>query len=170
MPEWFDRARSQLGLTDDDVEGDEQSLLAQWNQATTLNRTERLIGFGVCFALGLMLSFLSPLFILRPTKFAVIFTIGNLLSIGATAFLMGPLTQVKRMFQPRRLLSTCVFLVSMVATLASVLALHSVLLCLLCLVVQFAAYIWYCLSYVPGGQAFVLRMFGISSLTDDGGL
>ena len=35
---------------------------------------------------------------------------------------------------------------------------------------QFAAYIWYCLSYVPGGQAVVLRLFGVSSLADEGGL
>jgi hypothetical protein len=52
---------------------------------------------------------------------------------------MGPLTQAKRMLQPRRLLSTCVYLISMVATLAAALALHSVLLCLLCLVVQASA-------------------------------
>ncbi|NWY37107.1 SFT2B protein, partial [Sylvia atricapilla] len=43
--------------------------------------------------------------------FAVFYTLGNIASIGSTMFLMGPMKQLKRMFEPTRLIATIVMLV-----------------------------------------------------------
>lgn len=34
------------------------------------------------------------MFIVRPTKFAMLYTLGNLLSMGSTMFLVGPVKQI----------------------------------------------------------------------------
>ena len=74
---------------------------------------------------------------------------------------MGPATQLKRMFDGKRWLSTTVWLLTIVLTLVAALALHSALLCLLCIAVQFVAFAWYCLSYIPYGQQMARRFLGL---------
>lgn len=51
-----------------------------------LTYTERLIGFAVCFALGTLIQILSfgsimGVLVGSPTKFAVTYTLGNILSL-----------------------------------------------------------------------------------------
>lgn len=159
MPAWWEKLKSNVGLQEDQETGT-QSLLSQLDEATTLSKTQRLIGFAACFGLGLLLTFLSPMFLFRPTKFAVIYTLGNLLSIGGSMFLMGPWKQIKTMFDGKRAISTVIYLAAIMLTLVSAWTLQSVVLCMVLIVVQFAAFLWYCLSYVPFAQAMVLRMFG----------
>lgn len=82
---WFDRLRTGLGMEVEEPEPPEvgnQTLLSQLDEATTLTRTQRAVGFALCAGLGLLLSFLAPLFVLRPVKFAMVYTLGNLLAIG----------------------------------------------------------------------------------------
>lgn len=55
----------------------------------SLSFNERLIGFGVCVVLGYFVQILSFGAILNPTKFAISYTIGNILSLCGTGFLMG---------------------------------------------------------------------------------
>ncbi|KAK2079897.1 hypothetical protein QBZ16_002292 [Prototheca wickerhamii] len=132
------------------------SLLARFNEATTLDRTQRLVGFAMCAGLGLLLCFLAPAFLFRPVKFALVYSLGNLFAIGSSLFLAGPSKQLSTM----RRLATILYLVSIVGTLASAMALHSTILCLVFIFLQTAALLWYCLSYVPFAQAFVLRLVG----------
>jgi hypothetical protein len=80
--ERYEKLKSNLGLGDEEEELENQSLLQQFNEATTLDRTQRALGFAVCFALGMLMSSLSTLVILRPVKFATIMTMGNILSMG----------------------------------------------------------------------------------------
>ncbi|GAB4818426.1 hypothetical protein N2152v2_005472 [Parachlorella kessleri] len=75
-------------------------------------------------------------------------------------FLVGPFKQIKNMFDSKRVVSTAIYLVSIMFTLIAAWKFHSVILCMFFIVVQFAAYIWYCLSYVPFAQAMVMRFFG----------
>ncbi|ROI15187.1 Vesicle transport protein SFT2A [Anabarilius grahami] len=42
--------------------------------------------------------------------FAVFYTLGNIAAISSTCFLMGPFKQLKRMFEPTRLLATIMML------------------------------------------------------------
>jgi phosphatidylserine synthase len=153
---------------EDDLEDpiQNQSLLEQWNEATTLTRTQRFLGFAVCFAMGMLLSLLAPTFILRPVKLATTLTLGNLLSIGSMMFLVGPVKQCSSMLDARRRLATMIYITSLVLTLVAAFAVKSMLLCLLCIAVQYCALAWYSLSYIPYGQAFVKRMLGFPEVGD----
>uniref|UniRef100_A0A4W6G5Y6 Vesicle transport protein n=1 Tax=Lates calcarifer TaxID=8187 RepID=A0A4W6G5Y6_LATCA len=44
--------------------------------------------------------------------FAIFYTLGNIAALASTCFLMGPLKQLKRMFEPTRLIATIVMLVN----------------------------------------------------------
>lgn len=134
MPQWLDSLKTRMGLAEEEAAA-EQGLLQQFNEATTLDKTQRAIGFGVCVAIGLLLSFMvstvcgaglqltgsaraldssaaarrcaavtpppslgaallqAPMFIFRPTKFAATYSLGNVLSLSSTMFLMGALAQ-----------------------------------------------------------------------------
>ena len=57
MPAWLDGVKTRLGMIEEE-EPAEQTLLQQLDSATTLDRTQRAIGFATCAGIGLMLSFL----------------------------------------------------------------------------------------------------------------
>lgn len=74
----------------------------------------------MCFIVGILLSFLGSfaLFFNRGlTLFAVFYTLGNVVSLASTCFLMGPFNQIKKMFAPTRAIATVVVLVSFGLTL-----------------------------------------------------
>jgi hypothetical protein len=82
----------------------------------------------------------------------------------STMFLMGPCNQLKKMLEQGRWIASTVYLVSIAATLAVAFTLKGVLggvLVLVLLVVQLACLVWYCSTYVPGGQGLLGRMVGI---------
>lgn len=56
MAAWLDSMKSRLGLVDEEQQ--EQSLLQQFDENMTLDRTQRAIGFAVCVGIGLLLSFM----------------------------------------------------------------------------------------------------------------
>ncbi|KAL4444072.1 hypothetical protein ABPG75_011809 [Micractinium tetrahymenae] len=159
MPAWLGRMKSAVGLAEEEEQA-EAGLLQQLDDATTLDRTQRMIGFAFCFGFGLLLSFMAPMFLFRPTKFASIYAMGSIMSLCSTLFLVGPFKQIKRMFDGKRWVATSLYLGSLVCTLVAAIVFHSVILCLLCIIVQFCAFIWYAASYVPFAQAFILRMLG----------
>jgi hypothetical protein len=152
-----DRIRS-LGGEDDLEDEENQSLLQQLQEASTLNKTQRMLGFGVCFLMGMLLSMLSPYFILRPVKLATSLTLGNALSIGSMMFLMGPTKQCQSMMDSKRRTATLIYMGSLVLTLLAAFLVKSRLLCLVCIVVQYSALLWYSLSYIPYGQSMLLRV------------
>ena len=126
MPAWLDAVKTRLGMIEEEPAA-EQTLLQQLDAATTLDRTQRAVGFATCAGIGLMLSFLvrtpvlhqlkpaarlprspcpdrcypppprsdpgvpanrtalrppqAPMFILRPTKFAMVYTLSALCSM-----------------------------------------------------------------------------------------
>ena len=134
----------------------------------SLSLKERLIGFGLCFGLGLLFQFMSLGSILgvllgRPNKFAFLYTCGNLISIFGTFFLVGPTRQLKNMANPYRRKATTVFLSAIVLTFISLYLLHSRILTIISVIIQFGAYIYYIMSYIPYGQeclnALVRRFF-----------
>ena len=157
LREKADNLQERLGLAEDIEEADNQTLLQQINEATTLTRTQRFLGFLVCFAMGLLLSMLAPAFVLRPVKLATTLTLGNALSLGSMLFLVGPSRQCATMFDATRRVATGIYIASLLATLAAAFYVKSRLLCLLCIIVQYLALAWYSLSYVPWAQEWVMR-------------
>ncbi|XP_075023670.1 vesicle transport protein SFT2B isoform X3 [Calonectris borealis] len=95
-------------------DAEEPSGLTEVIDATSLGWGTRVKGFIACFAIGCLCSLLGSCLLWVPGKglmlFAVFYTLGNIASIGSTLFLMGPMKQLKRMFEPTRLIATIVML------------------------------------------------------------
>lgn len=95
-----------------------------------------------------------------PVPFAVNYTTGNLLALGASWFLCGPRRQFKVMFDERRRYTSIVYLSCLGGTLAVVFiplqwAVKLALLLLL-LLTQCGSSFWYSLSYIPYGRRTAL--------------
>eukprot|EP00457_Paulinella_chromatophora_P014244 gb/GEZN01014645.1/.p1 GENE.gb/GEZN01014645.1/~~gb/GEZN01014645.1/.p1 ORF type:complete len:222 (-),score=4.12 gb/GEZN01014645.1/:247-912(-) len=125
-----------------------------------LSRTQRLYGFAACFLLGILCSFLSSLFVgmilVRPIKFAFPYTLGSILSMGSTSFLVGPARQLRTMFDPIRRWATLTYLTSLFATLYFAVVKHNGILTLAMLIIQFLSFVWYSASYIPYARTFIL--------------
>lgn len=76
-----------------------------------------------------------------------------------TFFLSGPLKQLKKMFEPTRLVATLVFLAMIVLTLVAGLILRNPVLALICIIAQYLAMAWYSLSYIPYARYLFIRSF-----------
>ncbi|CAJ0955957.1 unnamed protein product [Ranitomeya imitator] len=81
--------------------------------------------------------------------FAIFYTLGNIAALASTCFLMGPLKQLKKMFEPTRLIATIIMLLCLVCTLCAVFWWKKKGLALLFCILQFLAMTWYSLSFIP---------------------
>lgn len=129
----------------------------------TLGYRQRLIGFVVCMALGMLLSLSSVSSVTsallgNPIPFAVRYTLANVLSLLSYCFLVGPEHHCKGMLSYERRLSALAYVSSLAATLFSIFYLHSRILTLACLLVQCVAMMYYALSYLPFGQSILRRL------------
>lgn len=112
----------------------------------------------------------------NPVPFALNYSFGNVLALGASWFLCGPKRQFKNMFDETRRLTATTYLSCLGGTLVVVFIPMpwslklGLLICLL--VTQCGASFWYSLSYVPYGRRTVLRMIkrylGISEQAVEG--
>ncbi|KAJ8441184.1 hypothetical protein Cgig2_024913 [Carnegiea gigantea] len=100
----------------------------------------------------------SMLVFFNPIKFGFAFTLGNLLSIGSTAFLIGPKRQVTMMLDPVRIYATALYIASMIIALFCALYVHSKLLTVFAIILEFGALTWYSLSYIPFARAMVTKV------------
>ena len=129
----------------------------------SLTYRQRLLGFVVCFVFGGLLSLsalnsLPSLLLGNPAPFAFKYTLGNLLSLSSSAFLVGPEKQCRDMLTPERRLASLTYLLTLVGTLVCVFVLRIQLLSFCFIIVQFCALTWYMLSYVPYGQVCLKRI------------
>jgi len=145
-------------------EKEEPSLLEEANQLCSLSWKHRLYGFLICFALGALFSLIAIFFVgsivIRPSAFAVPYTLGNICALGSTMFLMGPWRQIKNMFNPTRLIATLVYLGALALTLYAAFGLKSAILVLLAVIIQFCALVWYSLSYIPYARTLCTKCLG----------
>ncbi|KAL1319131.1 hypothetical protein HN51_071437 [Arachis hypogaea] len=162
----FEKVKIMVGM---EVEDEEQRATAlddsssyafmdEFNRNCTLSTKQRLYGFAICFSAGLTFTLLSMLVFLKPIKFAVAFTLGNLLSLGSTAFLIGPKRQFTMMLDPVRIYATAIYIASMIIALFCALYVHNKLLTLLAIILEFGALIWYSLSYIPFARSMVSKI------------
>ena len=89
---------------------------------TTFSWSTRIKGFCILFVVGILLSFLGTfaLFLHRGINvFAIFYTLGNVVSLLSTCFLMGPLKQLENMFHSKRLIATIIVIVSICMTLVA---------------------------------------------------
>ncbi|KAM9382729.1 vesicle transport protein SFT2A [Phaethornis superciliosus] len=146
-------------LTGQDDE--EQGLVEQVLDASTLSFGTRVRWFAICFIAGTLCSILGTALLWFPngmTLFAVFYTLGNIAALASTCFLMGPMKQLKSMFEPKRLVATVVMLLCLILTLCAVFWGKKGLAVLFC-ILQFLAMTWYSLSYIPFARDAVTKCF-----------
>lgn len=146
----------------DEEEDEERGFVTQALDASTLSYSTRIKGFCICFGIGLILSVLGSVSLVLGTNitaFSVLYTLGNICAISSTCFLMGPLKQVKNMFAPTRWIATVVMLLSLVLTLFSAFWWGKRGLALLFCIIEFCAFTWYAISYIPFARDAIIKCF-----------
>uniref|UniRef100_A0A8C3VAJ4 Vesicle transport protein n=1 Tax=Catharus ustulatus TaxID=91951 RepID=A0A8C3VAJ4_CATUS len=130
--------------------------------ASTLSFGTRVRWFAICFVAGIVCSFLGTALLWLPKGiklFAVFYTLGNIAALASTCFLMGPVKQLKAMFDPKRLIATIVMLLCLILTLCAVFWWNKKGLAMLFCILQFLAMTWYSLSYIPFARDAVIKCF-----------
>ncbi|KAH9951295.1 SFT2-domain-containing protein [Amylocystis lapponica] len=128
-----------------------------------LTRTQRLYGFAGCLAAGFVLSLLGSilLFVGQLGSFAVLYAFGTVISLAGTGFLLGFWKQTTLMFKPVRIVATIVFIASIVLVFIGAFLIRSDILCIIFVIIEYLAYLWYTLSYIPYARSAVLKVFGM---------
>ncbi|XP_073926659.1 vesicle transport protein SFT2A isoform X1 [Castor canadensis] len=126
--------------------------------ASSLSFNTRLKWFAICFVAGVFFSILGTGLLWLDIKlFAVFYTLGNLAALASTCFLMGPMKQLKKMFETTRLPATVIMLLCFVLTLCAALWWKKKVLALLFCILQFLSMTWYSLSYIPYARDAVIK-------------
>ncbi|KAJ8554317.1 hypothetical protein K7X08_024995 [Anisodus acutangulus] len=146
-----------------DNEDQQDNLFGEQEALCSLSPLQRVYGFAACLFAGLICIFLSMIVFVKPIKFSLLFTFGNMLAIGSTAFLIGPVQQISMMMDPVRVYATSIYAGCVVLALICALLIHSKILTLLAIICEICALIWYSLSYIPFARRMVsnvtIRLF-----------
>lgn len=116
-----------------------------------------------------MASLFLPLILIRPSKFALSFTLGSLCSMSAFAMLKGPVGYIAGLLQPNRLLLTGAYFATLGCTLYSCLIMGNYVFVVLSSVMQLMTLGMFALSAVPGSNAKV-KAFGLLFLKSARGM
>ncbi|KAI6646200.1 hypothetical protein LOD99_9407 [Oopsacas minuta] len=159
-----------------EVTSGREGILARWwrgsqEQETewvpSLGRKERLVGFLISLGLGIIFFVLAgllvPLIVLKARRFALLFTLGSICTLGSFSFLWGPWAHLTHILSLQRLPFTLSYIATLLLTLLASVLLHSTPLTLLFGILQLLALLWYLCSYVPGGTTglwFMTKIFG----------
>ncbi|PIK33177.1 hypothetical protein BSL78_30009 [Apostichopus japonicus] len=174
---WF--SSSKRSSDNETYTADEEPLMSEqdstngwFNQAQkdpfcpTLSKKQRILGFMLLLVSGLGCFILAWLFLpmlaIKPRKFALLYTMGSVFTIGSFSILWGPANHIKHLFSYQRLPFTAVYFGTIFATLYFVFVKRSTLLTLICSICQLLALVWYLVSYIPGGQTgltFFTKLF-----------
>ncbi|GFY43786.1 vesicle transport protein SFT2A [Trichonephila inaurata madagascariensis] len=148
-------------LSGDDVD-EEQGIMHQMVDASTLSWSTRIKGFIICFVLGFVFSILGSACIALPRGmilFGIFYSLGNITALCSTMFLMGPLNQLQKMFAPTRVLATIAVLGFLVLTLCAGFWWKKIGLVIIFCILQFLAMTWYSISYIPYARNAVIKFF-----------
>lgn len=133
-----------------------------------LTYQQRLIGFGACFVIGYLITFLSFNYFIdliegNPVPFVLIYTLGNIISLLSSLFLCGPKKLLLNMFDEKRKVVTTIYLSSLLVTLIICFIEFQkdakLVVLVLLLIVQLCSSVWYSLSYIPFARRAVKRCF-----------
>jgi len=128
-----------------------------------LSRTTRLYGFAGCFIAGFVLSLLGTILLTfgQLITFAFLYGLGTIISLVGTGFLIGFFKQLKLMFKPVRVVASIVMLASIGLVFVGAFVLNNGILCLIFVFIEFLAYTWYTLSYIPYARTAVTKAVGL---------
>ena len=120
-----------------------------------LSYRTRMYGFIMFAITGFILSFVGSLmlFSMNFIDFGIMYSLGNICTLISTLFLFGPISQIKSMFKSlHKAMVMIIYILAIILTLIAALKLHNVGLCIVFIVIQFIALIWYTIISLPGGQ------------------
>uniref|UniRef100_A0A158Q811 Vesicle transport protein n=1 Tax=Elaeophora elaphi TaxID=1147741 RepID=A0A158Q811_9BILA len=143
-----DESQDVANLSNSPTDGTSQN---QFDETSSLSWDLRIQCFLGCLCLSVICSLggSALLFNWRLTGFTVMVSLGSILSLFGTCFLMGPLKQLQKMFERGRFLASLMYLLSIVFTLIAGLVFSSPPLALVFLVGQYIAMAWYSITYIP---------------------
>ena len=105
----MDKLKAVLTRRDDpeqaNITEDDRGFISDALDASTLSYSTRIKGFVACFVLGVLISILSSVLYaltFNLVTFSILYTLGNVVALASTCFLMGPVNQIKKMFAPTR--------------------------------------------------------------------
>ncbi|KAI5657689.1 hypothetical protein M9H77_26482 [Catharanthus roseus] len=150
--------KSLLSGGDEEEQQQQDNLLDEPEGLCSLSPTQRLYGFAACLVAGFLCMLLSLIVFAKPIKFALLFTFGNMLAVGSTAFLVGPGRQVRMMFDPVRIYATAIYIGCVVVALICALWIHSKILTIIAMICEICALVWYSLSYIPFARRVVSQV------------
>ena len=140
----------------------------------SLSYETRIWGFLSCVFFGMLLSGFSVFFVAtgRLQPFAIYYTLGSIVGLISTSFIVGPCHQCGLMFAKARWIASVIYLAAIVGTLAVVYGIDKqrnkfkIVLVLGCVAIQFLAALWYGLSYIPYGRTVVKKMLAFTFCGD----
>jgi hypothetical protein len=94
----------------------------------------------------------TPVFLVKPRKFAILWTMGSVLFLVSWAVMLGPIQYVQHLISGPRLPFTAAYFGSIALTLYFSLGLHSTLLTFISSIAQLVCLLWYLVSYFPMGS------------------
>lgn len=128
-----------------------------------LTFTQRLVGASACIGLGLLCTILASIALLsgkaHVTDYAIFYTMGNIISICGSGFVVGPHRQLTLMCQPERRFACALYFCTMIVTLIFAVFYPNALLIFAMVSVQYAALVWYGASFVPFGRTLITKAF-----------
>lgn len=156
----MDKLKKALSGDDQD---EEAGIMTQMYESSTLSWSTRIRGFLICFVVGILFSLLGTFFMFLPhgglILFGIFYSLGSLMSLSSTCFLMGPVSQLKKMFAATRIIATILVLVFIALTLMAALWWNRTGLTILFCILQFLALTWYSISYIPFARDAVKKCF-----------
>ncbi|KPI89297.1 hypothetical protein ABL78_1630 [Leptomonas seymouri] len=125
-----------------------------------LTWTQRMQGFLILLSMALFSTLMSwfALGMANYWKYTVLSSLGSFLSMLSTIVLMGPSTQLAYMFDEYRFNASVLYIGSLFLSAFVAIIFQSVLLCIVCSLLQYAALVWYSLSYVPYGRETLVNI------------
>lgn len=131
-----------------------------------LSRWDRMLLFALTFGGALscwiICIFLFPVLLLKPRKFAILWSLGLLLFLVSFGVLQGFVAYVTHLVLSTRLIFTVAFFTSIVMTLVSALSLKLTILLIVFAAIQLLAALWYTVSYFPMGTQTLNLAAGVA--------
>lgn len=134
-----------------------------WSCMPKCSWEQRVMGYGVCWILSLLCGLLGSIALWvggEAGSFALVYGIGELFLLAGTMFLASPQKQCQRMFKSwDHITASCIWLASIVVIFIVAFTVANdddnpgiIVLIMILVLVEKAAYIWYCLAFWPGGH------------------
>uniref|UniRef100_A0A0K0EJN6 Vesicle transport protein n=1 Tax=Strongyloides stercoralis TaxID=6248 RepID=A0A0K0EJN6_STRER len=129
--------------------------------ASKMDWTLRVQCFIGCFFLSIFASLCSSFLLIQGklNGYAVLVSVGSIISIIGSLFLSGPAKQLRNMFEEKRIFATCIYIISIIMSFIAAMVLKSVSLAIICIIIQYLAMAWYSLSYIPYAHNFIKKLF-----------